>query len=1094
MDCEGNCTDPALSTVVFDLMDSYGDGWNGNALIFGGDVMTIDIGSEASFTYCLDDGDYDYQYDGSGSWHGENTWTVSNEDGVLSSGSGAPGVFDYSFTVGGEAMEGPDLTALMPTHFEHETYGWVVGLPIANIGDMDAPPGFHELFHNDIDLGYFGGDPVAAGDTITYMFYDTFMGQGDNAIYHIADFYEEVDESDETNNTSPVYEEYIEITCADDNFEENDSSTNSAAIEPGTYELVHCSADADWFEITINNGQSLNLTVTEGEVDTSGLMDVGIWVFEIDPQYTQVYSPNLTSHDVSWSNVTDQPLVVNFAVGDFWVGGFEGSYTMTVEVADFEQLTYSVYRDGGVIASDLLLTGYLDAGVDVGDHTYSVTANYGGAEGSHSNEVTVTIQAPPDPPPAATNLTAESACVGEEGYPGIQWSWSHEDYTLITDCAGNEVPEGYVSYLGDGWCDDGTWGVDFNCEAWNYDDGDCGDNVNCDQEWADCLSSLGDYDDANGTNWAEECAECAETCAQNPDVPNLTDECLAAANNIYLGNCPDPCGGDYDCTTSPYPNWVGDGWCDSANNFDPCWDGGDCCEGSCDDGGADAYSCDECDQDGDGTGCGTGQSDADGDGMWDGCCDPEYGGNCDGLVAGESSDETYDAKLALLGPGIHGRVINNLSDLGVQRMPRDHNLRYEYVTFDLVVNYGGTYYNFQTFWNTVTVNFWTEGEEACAVVHAISDEGVNSEASNEACGTASCSSETDVAVDHSGGWNMLSLAVGTDMDGVDDVFGGAVAVYGYPYSETVTNVENGAGYWVRYESAGSSTQTGAPVEELSVGVSEGWNLIGSISEDAGISDSEEIVLALYGYPYSEEVTAIEPGSGYWVRTSADGSINLDSGVGMPRLVSEIDANTLTVNGMKLHFGIEVTDELALSHSLPPKPPAGSFDVRFAGDSKIAESSGSIEVMNSSNELVIDYTIVHEAGDRMQWVLSTDAGDEMILEGNGSLSLPGDVTGLSLNRVQEIPEQFALIQNFPNPFNPVTNISYQLPEASEVTVSVYNMMGQKIAELVSGHVPAGYHSVVWDSRNLQGEAVSSGVYLYTITAGDFHAMKKMVLMK
>ena len=66
-------------------------------------------------------------------------------------------------------------------------------------------------------------------------------------------------------------------------------------------------------------------------------------------------------------------------------------------------------------------------------------------------------------------------------------------------------------------------------------------------------------------------------------------------------------------------------------------------------------------------------------------------------------------------------------------------------------------------------------------------------------------------------------------------------------------------------------------EELSVGVSEGWNLIGSISEDAGISDSEGIVVALYGYPYSEEVTAIEPGSGYWVRTSADGSINLDSG-------------------------------------------------------------------------------------------------------------------------------------------------------------------------------------------------------------------------
>jgi len=57
-----------------------------------------------------------------------------------------------------------------------------------------------------------------------------------------------------------------------------------------------------------------------------------------------------------------------------------------------------------------------------------------------------------------------------------------------------------------------------------------------------------------------------------------------------------------------------------------------------------------------------------------------------------------------------------------------------------------------------------------------------------------------------------------------------------------------------------------------------------------------------------------------------------------------------------------------------------------------------------------------------------------------------------------------------------------------------MMGQKVADLVQGHVDAGFHQVVWDSRNLQGESVSSGVYLYTITSGDFHAMKKMILMK
>ena len=102
--------------------------------------------------------------------------------------------------------------------------------------------------------------------------------------------------------------------------------------------------------------------------------------------------------------------------------------------------------------------------------------------------------------------------------------------------------------------------------------------------------------------------------------------------------------------------------------------------------------------------------------------------------------------------------------------------------------------------------------------------------------------------------------------------------------------------------------------------------------------------------------------------------------------------------------------------------------------------------------------------------------------------------MTLNKVPELPEAFGLEQNFPNPFNPVTTISYKIPEASDVSIGVYNMMGQKVADLVQAHVPAGFHSVVWDSHNLQGEPVSSGVYLYMITAGDFHAMKKMVLMK
>jgi hypothetical protein len=289
-----------------------------------------------------------------------------------------------------------------------------------------------------------------------------------------------------------------------------------------------------------------------------------------------------------------------------------------------------------------------------------------------------------------------------------------------------------------------------------------------------------------------------------------------------------------------------------------------------------------------------------------------------------------------------------------------------------------------------------------------------------------------------------------------------------------------------------------PVSLLMMGISlsAGWNLIGSVSDNAGIDDPDGVVIGgtLYGYPYSDEVTSLVPGSGYWIRASADGMVTLSTSEPLPKTIAELTANSLTINGMKLQFGVDVTEEMALSHSLPPKPPAGSFDVRFAGHTKIAEDAAAIEVMNSSNELTIDYSIVKEAGEHMLWVLATESGDEFVLEGIGSIILPGNVTDMILSRVVEVPETFGLSQNFPNPFNPVTNISYQIPEASNVTISVYNMMGQKIADLVQEHVSAGYHQVVWDSRNLQGEPVSSGVYLYTITSGDFHAMKKMILMK
>lgn len=94
----------------------------------------------------------------------------------------------------------------------------------------------------------------------------------------------------------------------------------------------------------------------------------------------------------------------------------------------------------------------------------------------------------------------------------------------------------------------------------------------------------------------------------------------------------------------------------------------------------------------------------------------------------------------------------------------------------------------------------------------------------------------------------------------------------------------------------------------------------------------------------------------------------------------------------------------------------------------------------------------------------------------------------------LPKEYALEQNYPNPFNPSTNISFALPKAGKVEVTVFNVLGQNVNTLVSEELPAGVHTIVWDGRNSQGVSVSSGIYFYRITAGNFSQTKKMMMLK
>jgi len=95
---------------------------------------------------------------------------------------------------------------------------------------------------------------------------------------------------------------------------------------------------------------------------------------------------------------------------------------------------------------------------------------------------------------------------------------------------------------------------------------------------------------------------------------------------------------------------------------------------------------------------------------------------------------------------------------------------------------------------------------------------------------------------------------------------------------------------------------------------------------------------------------------------------------------------------------------------------------------------------------------------------------------------------------DIPTSYALHPNYPNPFNPVTTIRYDLPKTARVSLVVYNVKGEKVRELVSRDQPQGRYEVLWDGRDIAGSPAASGVYFFKLVAGEFVETRKMVLLK
>jgi hypothetical protein len=113
---------------------------------------------------------------------------------------------------------------------------------------------------------------------------------------------------------------------------------------------------------------------------------------------------------------------------------------------------------------------------------------------------------------------------------------------------------------------------------------------------------------------------------------------------------------------------------------------------------------------------------------------------------------------------------------------------------------------------------------------------------------------------------------------------------------------------------------------------------------------------------------------------------------------------------------------------------------------------------------------------------------------GMYILNTGVTNVDYQNPESPPTRFALHHNYPNPFNPITTITYQLPKKSKVILQIFDILGQVIKILVNDVQPAGVKSVAWDGTNNIGKKVNSGVYFYRIKTDDFLQSKKLLLIR
>ena len=386
------------------------------------------------------------------------------------------------------------------------------------------------------------------------------------------------------------------------------------------------------------------------------------------------------------------------------------------------------------------------------------------------------------------------------------------------------------------------------------------------------------------------------------------------------------------------------------------------------------------------------------------------------------------------------------------------------------------------------------------------------------------------------GWSLISWYVKTAEDSthkiLEDILPNVTVVLSYengalvydpknPNMSNLKEMDHLHGYWIRMAQTDTLLVIGNPADimETSIACEPGWNLVSYLPRkpDSVAHAFETVIdklIRAYGFkngaitfdPAKPEFSTLHilgPSYGYWLNLTQADSLTYPEPlrVQLPgedpilfKLLASTGQNFIPTNEWINIYGQEIKldgELLPAGTRISAKDPdgitCGEFVVTTPGTFGFMPVYGddpntSIdEGAKAGNEISI-YFNDYEIPVKLTW---KSFGDFIDL-GSIITSVAGDLRNL--------PTEYHLSHNYPNPFNPETTIKFQLPEPGHVTLKIYNMLGQVVRTLVAEQKKAGYYRVNWDGRDNRRVLCANGVYLYRLKAGNYEKTRKMVMLK